>query len=89
MHGYILVFVYGYVVRRLVIIIIIIIIIIILKIDQYSLIEQSLVLLVTAILECITIRIFELDLATQMTRRKSDPFDPDMRIDLTQFQPWF
>ena len=31
---------------------------------------------------------FELDPATQMTQRKSDSLDPDMWIDLIQFQPW-
>ena len=30
--------------------------------------------------------LFELDPVTRMTRRKSDPFDPDIRIDPTRLQ---
>ena len=37
----------------------------------------------TAILESITNQIFELAPETRITRRKSDPFDPDMQIDPT------
>ena len=60
--------------------------------DQYSLIEQSLVLFVTAILESILnpgqSGFFKVDPATHMTWRKSDPFDPDMWIDPTRLQRW-
>ena len=33
--------------------------------------------------------LFELDPATRMTRRKSDPFDLDIRIDPTRLQRWY
>ena len=33
--------------------------------------------------------LFELDPGTHMTRRKSDPFDPDIRIDPTRLQRWY
>ena len=60
--------------------------------NWYSLIEQSTLLFVTAILESITnpgqSKLFELDPVIWMTRKKSDLSDPDMQIDPTpNFNP--
>ena len=52
--------------------------------DQYSLIERSIVLYVTAILECFTNNIFKLGPMTHMIQRKRDSSNPDIqpRLDL-------
>ena len=53
-------------------------------------IDMMIILFVTAILESIINlgqpKFFELDPVTHMTQRKSNPFDPDIRIDPIRLQ---